>query len=561
MESTNRMDESVANSLNIAGGGAGMEPVEMANNIIAELYHKYGNDPNVFAKMHNYICFRLPGIVDEMKRTSDERRFRNELLSSEQDSFICAFLNNNQYFFCPQTDRYFYYNRVHYSLCKEDDILHHILTTITKECHMLMPRKPQTKVYIMKRVKESNPLKSIPESTTIQYVLDLLCPTIFQTKSEAKYFLTILGDHLLKKIDDLTHSYFAPGKSKDFLREIAIAGQTLFGINATGLFKHKYHGHEYQTIRLIKMNESVGVEAVWRPILQNNMIDILCVSAHYSARYESADQYLDNYSDDQELIKYATHFRGKNARDMVSDFIREYIVYNKGGSGSGGVLTNATMEYLFRKYLKDNKLPSVLSPSAFMELIQEMMSSNYDPERRGFFNATSVHLLGYIQFSSFWKNYIVCLSEGESNPLAEYELDEIGMLFRKYNTLERGTVQVARITDSQLLEIIQTYYPSVEIVDEKYLQGIKCTMWNKVEELNTFFDVLRQELLYIEATNGSKPSNTHCVSIYNAYSRYQKYAKETKKTQIISKSFFEKYVAQTMGEFILDGKYISSNWL
>ena len=51
----------------------------------------------------------------------------------------------------------------------------------------------------MKRIKDNNLLKSVPESTTIQGVLDALYPCLFESKTEAKYFLCILGDALLKK--------------------------------------------------------------------------------------------------------------------------------------------------------------------------------------------------------------------------------------------------------------------------------------------------------------------------------------------------------------------------
>ena len=172
--------------------------LDVATKTIERLYSKYADDTQIFAKMHNYICFRLPALIEEMKRTGDERRLRNEYLSTEQDSFICSFLNDNQYYYCPQTELYFHYNGRHYATKREDDVLHHILTSITKECNALIPRKPQTKVYIMKRIKEMNPLKSIPESATIQSVLDSLCPAIFSTKPAAKYFLTVLGDNLLK---------------------------------------------------------------------------------------------------------------------------------------------------------------------------------------------------------------------------------------------------------------------------------------------------------------------------------------------------------------------------
>ena len=66
-----------------------------------------------------------------------------------------------------------------------------------------------------KHIKEKPITQSIPESTTIQYVIQHLTPTLFRSKSEAKYFLTVLGDNILKKSTNITH--FTRLESKDFL--------------------------------------------------------------------------------------------------------------------------------------------------------------------------------------------------------------------------------------------------------------------------------------------------------------------------------------------------------
>jgi len=519
-------------------------PLELAHRIIDELYQKYSADEQVFPKMHNYICFRIPLIIEEMKRVNEERRIRNEQLTADQDTFIQAFLANNNYFYCAQTERFFYYDKHHYSVCKEDDILHHILTTITRDHNSLIPRKPQTKVYIMKRIKETTVFKSIPESETIQAVIDALSPALFSTKAAVKYFLTIVGDHLLKKTDDITHSYFAPSKSKLFLQEIAIAGQTLFGINPTGLFKHKYHGHGYKTIRLIKMNDTVSVESIWKQITAKHMLDILCVATHYSSRYGSADQYLENHCDEIDLIKYALYFRGKNTYDVVNGFIA-YCIHNE----SGSTINISTMDYLWRKYLRDKCLPCVITSQSAIEYLQELLSSNYDSEKSVFKGLTSPYLSVIHQFNQFWDSTMTTadeLSGGAS--LSEYEIDEIVMLYRKWcGTNYSNTL---RISDLQMLDLIRTYRPAVSVQEDKYVEGILCNLWNKTDELDRFF---------IEFISESQQGGELRVfiSIYDAYAKYQEQARHFPKKQTIGKMYFEKYVHKTMKDSIVDGQYIS----
>lgn len=520
--------------------------LDLAKKTLEDIYIKYSGDPQIFAKMHNYVCFRLPGVIDEMKRASDERRVRNEYLSTEQDTFITSFLNDNQYFYCPQTELFFYYNGLHYLKKREDDVLHHVLTSITKDCNTLIPRKPQTKVYIMKRVKESNPLKSIPESATIQDVLDSLYPTLFSTKSAAKYFLTILGDHLLKKIDDSTHAYFTTPKAKEFLREVASVSQSLFGQSAVSQFKYKYHSHPFRTVRLVQMNDSVGVESVWRPILQMKSIDLLCVAAHYSGRYESADQYLESYSDDADLAKYATHFRWKTASEVVGEFATEYL---RVSDSRDLTIESNTMEYLWKKYLKDRRFPAILGSNAFSAAIVERFPDKYDAATNTFRGISSSHACIVDRFRQFWGESIIV---DKSDNLAEYEIDELVMMYRCKFADENN-----RITDSQMLDLIR-FYEDVEIVDSKFVQGVKSVMWDKQEELRVFF----AEIMKINEAR--KLTESDSITFYDAYSSYQRYCKngrsladKKRKTiggQMISKNYFEKYAYESF-ENVADNKF------
>ena len=101
------------------------------------------------------------------------------------------------------SNNFFYeYNGKHYFIVKEDDVLHKLLSSISKD-RILMQWKHKTKFNIIKQIKERNLFSSIPESDTIQNVLNLLYPSIFTSKNTAKYFLTIIGDNIFKKNTNL----------------------------------------------------------------------------------------------------------------------------------------------------------------------------------------------------------------------------------------------------------------------------------------------------------------------------------------------------------------------
>ena len=78
----------------------------------------------------------------------------------------------------------------------------------------------------------------IPESTTIQYVIQHLTPILFRSKSEVKYFLTLLGDNILKKSNTITQ--FARLESKDFLTCLHDHIQCLFGLQCTPISSIKF---------------------------------------------------------------------------------------------------------------------------------------------------------------------------------------------------------------------------------------------------------------------------------------------------------------------------------
>ena len=154
---------------------------EKIQNTIDELYETYKEDEYMNQKMVSYICAQMPNILSNMKQNHLDRVARIQEMTNEQDTFIQSFLNNNQYLYAPTTGNFFIYDGLHYQIYSEDDILHHVLSSISKD-RQLMSWKYKTKLNIMKRIKENYLLNSIPESDTIQNVLSVLTTSIFSTK-------------------------------------------------------------------------------------------------------------------------------------------------------------------------------------------------------------------------------------------------------------------------------------------------------------------------------------------------------------------------------------------
>ena len=161
------------------------------------LIEKYKDDTYMLQRIYNHVVTYLPNTLETEYKNHEKRINRNNYLSEEQQIFMQVFLNKNKYYYLPNNN-FYEYNREKYLIIKEDDIIHKLLSTISKD-GVLVQWKYKTKSIIIKQIKERSLFCSIPETDTIQNVLNVLYPSFFISKNSAKYFLTILGDNILKK--------------------------------------------------------------------------------------------------------------------------------------------------------------------------------------------------------------------------------------------------------------------------------------------------------------------------------------------------------------------------
>ena len=224
---------------------------------VADLIEKYKDSEYMLQRLHNHILTILPSTLDTELANYEKRIVRMNFLSNEQQLFIQVFLSKNRYYY---TNGGFYeYNGENYTIVKEDDIIHNLLSSISKD-RTLLEWKYKTKINVIKLIKERSLFSSIPESCTIQSVLGLLYPQFFASKSEAKHFLTIVGDNILKK--NTNHIFLIGQPVKKMLLELDnIAYASIGNANTTHNFMTKYHeNHSYINCRLVKMNDNCSFD-------------------------------------------------------------------------------------------------------------------------------------------------------------------------------------------------------------------------------------------------------------------------------------------------------------
>ncbi len=526
---------------------------------ITSIYEKYANDEYMISKIHTYVSNQLPNIIDNIKYTHDQRVLRIEELTTEQDAFIHSFLNDNQYFFIAATDRFFYYNGIHYQVISEDDILHNVLTTITRGKN-LMSWKQRTKMNIMKRIKESSLLKSIPESKTIQNVIDALYPAIFSTRNEAKYFLTILGDNINKKNTHLIH--YIQSSSRQFLKELNYVCQYLIGVGLAQTFKNKYHEHSYDDCRLVNINETVRHEHVWNKLIHNLPLDLICVASHYSLRFGSSDEFIINSNIDSELKNSVFYVKNMKPDVLVTQFITEYLDIDlsdnhiqviSGNSNRSPQITWKNMQYLWKHFLDMKKLPPIMFLNTFKSILQDKLSKYYVEDIDSFVGICSKHLPAIQKFLHFWDETIIL-----DNTELDFEIEEIVTLFKQWcNTNNAGTTT---LNDKQIIDVIQYFFTDIDIERDKYISGIRCKLWDKQLDIQVALNSLKDSLRSKIDNNGVKsPSLIQPISIYDTYIHYCKFY-STNSHHIVSKTYFEKYIYDNFEEDIIDNKYLSVDW-
>jgi hypothetical protein len=549
-------------------GEAGIERVEplgferappFLHETLAGLITKHKDNEYVYGRLVNYIENLLPVALDNATETNKLREERRIKLSANRDEFTSSFLQKNNYFYSPQTELFLHYDGLHFVLHNEDDIQHQILTTISSE-KCLREWKHKVNKNIIKRIKERSPLNAIPESVTIQFVINALCPSIFPTRNQTKYFLTIIGECLAHKTCDNVPPliYIFPLPLKEIIREIGNQCYTYFGLpNIFTNIKFKYYDHTYNDCRLLAIERTSGRKKIEIPLIFTKyMLDFLCVAAHYATRYGTADKFL-NQCNENKLIEHALFLKKNTPESIVGKFIEKSLTLTVCSSST---IDFKNMIFLWKKYLDECGIPNIIFQEALKTFLKAKLV--YDETKENFMGVTSIQLPVVSQFIKFWEENIIenegIIVDGIiSDENDELEIDEFCALFKQWTNIGKSA-----INDSLIIELIQHFYPDVVIEDNKYILHVKCKLWNKKVEVVNALKLFQtyQQLNAANAINSnainsnainSNAINSNAIISINAansansnanviYEVYDFYWSLHKQNRLVSKRYFEK---------------------
>jgi len=518
---------------------------------LKELFKNYEDNEYMLQRIHTHINNYLPNTLKNEQINHEKRVSRNHFLTNEQQIFIQVFLSKNQYYYLSSNGYFYEYDGKNYFIVKEDDITHKLLSSISKE-RVLLDWKHKTKINVIKLIKERSLLNSIPETDTIQNVLNFIYPSLFASKSQAKYFLTIVGDNILKKNQQLI--FFVSQNMKKLMVDLDnISYFSIGNTNTTNNFVTKYHeNNSYENYRLLKINENFSHE-LWKEQLKKIGLDLLCVACHYSKRYEDSEKFLENKSD-EELKQFALYLFSNNQQKVVESFCENYL---NSVDDKNATIQWKNLHFIWKQFLSANALPNMIYSNSLKNMLKEIY--HYDETNECFTNLTSKYLPIESDFTKFWEKTIHVLDNcGESDveTFDELEVDELCMLFKMWtqtNSCQENLISNGNINEESVLKILKHFFPNIEIVENKYVLNVSCNLWNKNTEIEKSFDYIKTQI--------KMNHNLALISFDDAYNYYYKYCNCQSNKLIVNKRYFEKYLYSKISKYIVYEKFIETIWV
>jgi len=418
--------------------------------LITELRAKYATNPVLLQKLETYLA-NLPAMLQAAEEEQAQREIRRADAVKKRTAFATYFLQSNPFFYVPQTETYIQYVDHAFSVVSEDDITHLILKHVNVD-RALATWKYKIKIQILKRIKETGLLDADPDPVTGRLVVRTLWPSVFASKSAAKYFLTVLGD-LLRGKRGIT--YFLDPSYKPFIHVLGDHVATTLNKHITDDFKFKYIAQPFSVCR------TIPGKVADRPF-KLNVLSIAAVAAHYS-RAASGDEFLAG-CEDRAFAELVTGLKDQTPASLVAAFLREHTVAGE------GALRFKDLHFLWRVFLRDRSLPNVVSPINLRHILTESGVMNAAEVCVGLVPCQAPAVLN---FKYFWDTYV---SLDETNVFEVTELVEL------YNAWCEGK------------HLHLTVQACSEWLAPQLVEGrarVKCALWDKRADIDNAMEAYR----------------------------------------------------------------------
>tara|TARA_B100000902_G_scaffold399914_1_gene473580 strand:- start:4469 stop:6148 length:1680 start_codon:yes stop_codon:yes gene_type:complete len=520
------------------------------------LTEKYNDNLFILNKINNYLN-NLSINLENDNYNYIKKLEKNDRIMELSKEFIDNYINSNNYYYCSSSELYFKYDGLNYFTYRDDTILYEIATQLNRD-DFLVNYKTRIKSSIIKEIKERNILESIPDTSTIQLVINNMLPLFLNNKIYVKYFLTILGDTIQKKNEHYT--YLLYNNYKKFIRILSQLSYQYFGSNYFNNIKYGYHEIQ-KNCRIIYADKNL-LENKYNNVIDNlitnlkcknsnNFLDVLMVGVYYSNRYENSEKFL--HGDDSENIIKKDIMLLDDINNLVKKFISTSLEKCNNEENDNIKINTRNMQYLWKLFLLENNLPNINFVNNFKLLLKQQIEYNQDNDI--YIGVTSKKLPLVRNFLDFWNTSVIynnnasyIIDNVNGNDFNTYfEISEIVLLFKHWIFVEnKNNNYTISINENIVIDLISHYYENVVIDEEKYIYNISTILWNKNKDIIDFIKYYKNQ--YIN-TNKSKRSN---ININILYSNYCRWCKEFNKKFVVGKNYFNKFIINYFHDFIKD---------
>ena len=414
----------------------------------------------------------------------NEGELENNIIKKYTNMQIFYIHHNNLFIMCYNDD-------IEFRILNEDELICYISKDINTSVFSI-EKKHSLISKIINFIKNENINDIIPESKTIQTVLDIFNTIFYNNKDLCKYILIIIGELLEKKKHD--YIYIVSEDLKQLIRDILDYAYSYVKIRTTCLdnFKIKHHSKQLDKCLIIPCNR---YKKIYGDLIKTNIISIILVSIYYKNRYKSSHSFLEHYFNSLQIKQNILFFNDKTIDMIICEFNKDYLE-----DSTVLKMSQSELHYLWKDYCMYLKIPNVVSFSVLM--------SHYNSDS---IYKTSKRLEYVSEFVSFWKEEII-YDETES----EFEISELQQLLKYKKNMP--------ISEKKLINLLSHFY-KIEIENDKYITNIRCGSFNKRQTLDSF-----------------KKSNVYDDSI-SINTLYKKYIEWESNNMIISKNYFIKYIS------------------
>ena len=271
---------------------------------------------------------------------------------------------------------------------------------------------------------------------------------------------------------------------------------------------------------------------------------MLVVATHYSEQYTNADNYLLLSCDNLLLKDYCLYLVNNSIDKIVENFISCCIEVTNTVSSTSQINWN-NMHYIWKQYISSLNIPNILYTTSLQQYLMKYMQFTNEDNH-----------LNVSSFLLFWDKYITI---EESDKEYDYEIEELCAL---YKSSEYKNVSINENT--MLNMIIHYFYQNIDIIENKYITNIKCSLWNKEDDINEHLNYFKNMSSDKQNKKNDLKNDTYLISFDDLYQKYRTYFRsksivEKKQIFIVSKQYFEKYLLINLSKFIKFDKFLDVN--